>query len=209
MNGRFFVLEGIDGSGKSPQLRLLAQRVQAAGIPCLTTCEPTGGPMGKLLRQVLAGQVECDSRVIAPLFTADRLDHLLHREHGLLRAVESGTVVLCDRYYFSSYAYQSVDFPLEWVVALNLPCAQLLRPTATLFLDVDPELALERIAQNRICMELFETKERLARTREQYLRAFELQKDTETVILIPGDREMNAVAEDIWAAVGTLLPSGA
>ena len=58
MNGRFFVLEGIDGSGKSTQLRLLAQRVQAAGIPCLTTCEPTGGPMGKLLRQVLAGQVE-------------------------------------------------------------------------------------------------------------------------------------------------------
>ena len=117
--------------------------------------------------------------------------------------------MLCDRYYFSSYAYQSVDFPLEWVVALNLPCAQLLRPTVTLFLDVDPELALERIAQNRTCMELFETKERLARTREQYLRAFELQKDTETVILIPGDREMNAVAEDIWAAVGTLLPSGA
>ena len=66
MNGRFFVLEGIDGSGKSTQLRLLAQRVQAAGIPCLTTCEPTGGPMGKLLRQTLA---DMNGQIVQSSFT--------------------------------------------------------------------------------------------------------------------------------------------
>lgn len=208
MTGYFFALEGIDGSGKSTQLSLLARRLREEGVDCLTTCEPTAGPIGRLLRQVLTGQVECDSRVVAPLFAADRLDHLLNRENGLREAVEAGRTVLTDRYYFSSYAYQSVDLPMEWVIEANRPCAQLLRPTATLFLDVSPELALERIAQNREGTELFETRERLERTREQYFAAFALQKDVERVIVIPGDRDVETVAEDIWKAVSTLLASG-
>ena len=209
MSGQFFALEGIDGSGKTTQLKLLAKRLEAAGIPCLTTCEPTGRPIGKLLRQVLTGQLQCDSRVVAPLFAADRLDHLLNREEGLCQAVEAGLTVLSDRYYFSSYAYQSVDLPLEWVIEANRPCAQLLRPTATLFIDVPPELALARIAQSRERTELFETRERLARTREQYFKAFALEKDRETVILIHGDRDVDAVAGEIWQAVSTFLPTGA
>lgn len=203
--GRFFALEGIDGSGKSTQLRLLAQRLEQAGHPCLTTCEPTGRPMGKLLRQVLTGQVRCDSRVVAPLFVADRLDHLLNEENGLCQAVERGLTVLSDRYYFSSYAYQSVDLPLEWVIEANRPCAQLLRPTATLFIDVEPELALERIAQNREGTELFETMERLTRTREQYFRAFEVLKGEERVIILPGNQSVEAIAQAIWEQVETFF----
>ena len=88
-------------------------------------------------------------------------------------------------------------------------CAQLLRPTATLFIDVSPELALARIAQNRERTELFETRERLTRTREQYFKAFALEKDRETVIFIHGDRDVDAVSEEIWQAVSTLLPAGA
>lgn len=205
MTGRFFALEGIDGSGKSTQLKLLARRLEGAGVPCLTTCEPTDGPIGRLLRQVLTGQVRCDSRVAAPLFAADRLDHLLNEENGLCGAVERGITVLSDRYYFSSYAYQSVDLPLEWVIEANRPCASLLRPTATLFIDVSPELALDRIARGRDHTELFETRDRLTRTREQYFKAFALEQDRERVILIPGDRDVEAVAGDIWRAVGTLL----
>lgn len=203
--GRFFALEGIDGSGKSTQLRLLAQRLEQAGHPCLTTCEPTGRPMGKLLRQVLTGQVRCDNRVVAPLFVADRLDHLLNEENGLCQAVERGLTVLSDRYYFSSYAYQSVDLPLEWVIEANRPCAELLRPTATLFIDVEPELALERIAQNREGTELFETMERLTRTREQYFRAFEALKGEERVIILPGNQSVEAIAQAIWEQVETFF----
>ncbi len=205
MRGQFFALEGIDGSGKSTQLALLARRLEEAEIPCLTTCEPTDRLIGRLLRQVLTGQVKCDSRVVAPLFAADRLDHLLNGENGLCQAVESGVTVLTDRYYFSSYAYQGVDFPLEWVIELNRPCAQLLRPSATIFIDVSPELALERIAQNRANVELFETRERLTRTREQYFRAFELQKDAENIVIIPGGRDITAIAQDIWTSVTSLL----
>ena len=87
--GCFFALEGIDGSGKSTQLALLAGALERAGYPCSTTCEPTGGPVGTLLRQVLTGQVTCDSRVVAPLFVADRLDHLLRPGDGLLATLEN------------------------------------------------------------------------------------------------------------------------
>ena len=205
MRGRFFALEGIDGSGKSTQLPLLARRLEALGRPCVQTREPTGGPMGTLLRQVLTGQVDCDSRVVAPLFVADRLDHLLRKGDGLLALVEGGTDVLCDRYYFSSYAYQSVDLPLDWVIGANRPCADLLRPDATIFLDVDLELALERIARGRDHTELFETRERLTRTREQYFRAFEREQDRETVILLPGDLPPEELSRAIWARVLPLL----
>ena len=203
--GRFFALEGIDGSGKSTQLKLLAQKLEAAGHPCRTTCEPTDGPMGKLLRQVLTGQIQCDSRVVAPLFVADRLDHLLNRETGICQALEQGITVLTDRYYFSSYAYQSVDLPLEWVIEANRPCAEILRPTATLFIDVTPELALERITQNRESTELFETKDRLTRTREQYFRAFEAQKEAERVIVLPGDKDVEELAQDIFDRVAAFF----
>ena len=205
MRGRFFALEGIDGSGKSTQLPLLARRLEALGRPCVQTREPTGGPMGALLRQVLTGQVDCDSRVVAPLFVADRLDHLLRKGDGLLALVEGGTDVLCDRYYFSSYAYQSVDLPLEWVIGANRPCADLLRPDATLFLDVAPELALERIARGRDHTELFETRERLTRTREQYFRAFEAEKDRERILILPGDLPPEELSRAIWDRVAPLL----
>ena len=203
--GCFFALEGIDGSGKSTQLKLLAQRLEQAGRPCLTTCEPTPGPIGTLLRQVLTGKVRCDSRVVAPLFAADRLDHLLNEENGLCKAVDNGLTVLSDRYYFSSYAYQSVDLPLEWVIELNRPCAQLLRPTATLFIDVEPELALARIAQNRESTELFETRERLTRTREQFFRAFDALKGEERVIILPGDSSVEEISQAIWAQVAAFF----
>lgn len=201
MRGRFFALEGIDGSGKSTQLNLLASRLEEAGVPCLTTREPTDGPIGQLLRQVLTRQVTCDSRVVAPLFAADRLDHILNAGTGILQALDRGITVLSDRYCFSSYAYQSVDLPLEQVLAINRPCVDLLRPTATLFIDVDPELALERIAQNRAGTELFETRDRLTRAREQYFRAFDLERETEKVVIIPGDRGVEQVAQEIWRAV--------
>lgn len=201
MSGLFFALEGIDGSGKSTQLQLLAGRLEAAGIPCLTTREPTDGPIGQLLRQVLTRQLSCDSRVVAPLFAADRLDHILNAGTGVLQALERGITVLSDRYYFSSYAYQGVDLPLEQVVEINRPCADLLRPAATLFLDVDPDLALERIARNRAGTELFETKDHLARAREQFFRAFDREREREKVIIIPGGQSVEQVAEALWAAV--------
>ena len=117
--GNFIAFEGIDGSGKSTQIGLLAERLKKEGIRCYTTMEPTNGPIGSLIRQVMTGRIRMDNKAIAGLFAADRLDHLLNEVDGIAAKMEGGMTVLADRYYFSSYAYHSVDMPMEWVVKAN------------------------------------------------------------------------------------------
>lgn len=197
--GRFIAFEGIDGSGKSTQAAILAKRLKQEGIRCYMTMEPTNAPIGSLIRQVLTGRVRMDNRAIAGLFAADRLDHLLNDVDGILAKVQQGTTVITDRYYFSSYAYHSVDAPMEWVIKTNEQSSMLLRPTITIFIDISPDEALERIAKNRFHQELFEEKSRLVQVRNNYKKAFELLKNEEKVIIIDGNQTQDEVAASIWS----------
>lgn len=199
--GVFIAFEGIDGSGKSTQLALLSERVKETGRRCYTTAEPSEGPIGNMIRQILKGRIKADNRVIAGLFAADRLDHLLNEVDGVLAKLEQGITVLTDRYYFSSYAYHSVDVPMDWVIKTNEQSSELLRPTVTVFIDVDPDVALERISRNRFRTELFEKRSRLVLTREKYLEAFEKLKDEENVLVVDGNQSPEKIAEDIWENV--------
>ena len=199
--GTFLAFEGIDGSGKTTQIKRLADRIRSMGLSCCETKEPTDGPVGSMVHQIMTGRIKADNRVVAALFAADRLDHLVNETDGILPLLKQGTNVLTDRYYFSSYAYHSVDMPMDWVIQLNSQCAQLLRPTATIFIDVDPEVSLERIAKNRFHTELYDTRERLTRTRQLYKEAFAKQKDVETVITLNGNQDEDALAEELWQAV--------
>ena len=199
--GTFIALEGIDGSGKSTQVRLLADRLRKMQIPFYTTMEPTNAPVGSLVRQVMTGRIRMDNKAIAALFAADRLDHLLNEVDGIASKIEEGTTVLTDRYYFSSYAYHSVDVPMEWVIRANEQSALILRPTVNLFIDVDPDTALERIARNRFHQELFEKKSRLVEVRENYKKAFDLLAGEEKYTVIDGNQSREAIADNIWEAV--------
>lgn len=199
--GKFIAFEGIDGSGKSTQIQLLTEKLKEMGVACYKTMEPTDSPIGSLIHQIMTGRMKTDNKVIAGLFVADRLDHLLNDVNGLLPKIQEGTTVITDRYYFSSYAYHSVDMPMEWVIQANAQSKELLQPTATIFIDVDPDTALERIAKNRQHQELFEKKSRLEKVREKYFEAFERLKDEETVIVIDGNRPQEEIAKDIWDAV--------
>ena len=198
--GKFIALEGIDGSGKSTQIKRLVDRLTAQGVTCRATREPTGRPVGALIRQALTGQVPLDPRVIAALYAADRIDHLVNGEDGLLSLVERGITVVTDRYYFSSYAYHSVDMEMDWVIGANSVSAGLLRPTLTVFLDVSAELAMERIRRGRDRVELFEKEDRLRQTRTLYFEAFERLKGTETVAVVDGGGPEDEVAGRVWAA---------
>ena len=139
-----------------------------------------------------------DNKAIAALFAADRLDHLLNEVDGIASKIEEGTTVLTDRYYFSSYAYHGVDMPMDWIIQANEQSSQILRPTVNIFIDTDPDIAMERIARNRFHRELFEKKSRLIEVREKYLEAFEKRKDVERVMIIDGNRSEREIAEDIW-----------
>ena len=145
--------------------------------------------------------------MIAGLFAADRLDHLLNGRDGLLRQVEDGVTVVTDRYYFSSYAYHSVDVDMGWVIDGNRLSAELLRPDATIFLDVPVRLAMDRIGQNRSHTELFEKEDRLTAVRAKYLEAFARLEGVERVTVIDADADVDTVAERVWAAVSHLFPA--
>lgn len=199
--GKFIAFEGIDGSGKSTQIQLLSNRLKEIGTYCYTTMEPTDSPIGSLIHQIMTGRIKTDNKVIAGLFVADRLDHLLNEVNGILPKIMEGTTVITDRYYFSSYAYHSVDMPMDWVIQANAQSKEILQPTITIFIDVKPDNAIERIAKNRFHQELFEKKSRLIKVREKYLEAFEKLKDEESFIIIDGNRPQNEIAKDIWNAV--------
>ncbi len=199
--GRFIAFEGIDGSGKSTQIALLAERLRQNGIRCYTTMEPTDSPIGSLIRQVMTGRMKMDNRVIAGLFAADRLDHLLNEIDGILYKINEGVTVLTDRYYFSSYAYHSVDMPMEWVIKANEQSSGILRPAITVFIDIDPDAALERIAKNRFHQELYEKRSRLVKVRENYERAFKLLEKEEDYVVIDGSQTKERIADMVWDAV--------
>lgn len=199
--GRFIAFEGIDGSGKSTQINLLKKRLQKENIRYYSTCEPTDSPIGSLIHQIMTGRVQSDNQVVAALFVADRLDHLLNPTNGIYAKIMDGISVISDRYYFSSYAYHSVDMPMEWVIEANSLSAEILRPSVTVFIDVDPDHALKRIAKTRFQTELFETRERLISVREKYFEAFEKLKDAENVLIIDGERDEHDLEAEIWEKV--------
>ncbi len=199
--GIFIAFEGIDGSGKSTQIRLLADYLRKMEVAFYTTMEPTDSPIGSMIHQIMTGRMHADPKVIAALFTADRLDHLLNEVNGIARRIDEGTTVIMDRYYLSSYAYQSVDLPLEWLIHANEPAKEIMRPDVNIFIDIEPELAMERILGNRYQKELFEEQSRLERVRRNYLDVFDRLQGEEQVVVIDGNRSQEAVAEDIRSTV--------
>jgi dTMP kinase len=206
--GRFVVFEGLDGSGKTTQMARIQKRLTRMGIDAVATCEPTEGPVGILIRQMLAGRIVTDPRTLAALFAADRTDHLVTPDTGVKALMEKGRTVLCDRYYFSSYAYHAKDMDLAWVITLNAVNAQILKPDLTLFIDVAPNTCLERIRAGRTHLDLFEKIDILTRVRDNYFAAFERLKDQETVKVVDGNASEDEVEQAIWYGISHMFTSG-
>ena len=194
----FIAFEGIDGSGKSTQVKLLKDKLEHEGLKVYTTCEPTDSPIGKIIRDIFTHKMEADHRTIAGLFVADRLDHLLNKTNGILKKLNEGYTVITDRYYFSSYAYQSPHMDLDWVINANSLSANLRRPDLNIYIDISPELSIERIKKGRASVELYETLENLQNVRDKYFEAMELLKMDENVLITDGNRLTEVISGDIW-----------
>ena len=199
------VFEGIDGSGKTTQAGKLHQRLSACGKDAEQTFEPSDGPIGRLIRQMLSGELPVDQRTIASLFAADRTDHLMNPETGVKKQVDQGKIVVCDRYYFSSYAYHAQYIDMDWVIQANRLNADILRPHATLFIDVDPDVCIERIRASREALEIYEKIDIMKQVRANYFKAFEQLKDQENVIVIDGNAPPENVEEAVWEKVCELV----
>ncbi len=145
MKGTFITFEGCEGAGKSTQIRLLSQYLAERGKECVVTREPGGSAISEAIRTVIldgkntAMTDECE----ALLYAAARAQHL---SDTVLPALEAGKTVLCDRYLFSSFAYQGYGrgLDMDFLRAVNSFALQGHMPDITLFLDIPPRSAFER-----------------------------------------------------------------
>lgn len=202
--GIFIAFEGIDGCGKSTATRVIAERIHASGRACMLTEEPTDGPVGRDIRAVLSG----NAPMVAPfelqrLFVLDRKDHI---EHVLLPALETGTSVVSDRYWLSTVAYGMLAESSERMIALHRDILgnEFLRPDRTILLDLEPEIALQRMERSRTSLSHFEKLEKLSKIRENYRSLARM--DIGAITVIDATMPADAVADAIWQNIGPLLP---
>jgi dTMP kinase len=201
----FLAFEGIDGSGKSTQSKLLEEKLKAEGIKVYHTYEPTGSPIGQMIKKIFRHEMEADHRTIAGLYVADRIDHLTNSQNGILKKLEEGFTVITDRYYFSSYAYQGTHMPQDWVIMANSISADVLRPDLNIFIDIAPEVSFERVSKNRDKIELYESIENLKQVRNKYFEAFDKLKLEEKIFIVDGNRSVEEIFNDVWQKVKPLL----
>jgi dTMP kinase len=203
--GCFITFEGIDGSGKSTQVKLLSEKLKQSGCKVYSTFEPTDSPIGSIIKNIFKGRIEADHKTIAALYVADRLDHLLNKTNGLLKKMEEGYTVISDRYYFSSYAYQGTHMPMDWVIEANSLCAGLLRPDLTVFIDISPEIGMQRLNNDRNMIELYENLDNLNKVREKYFESFDKLRHEENIFITDGNRTSESIFADIWNKIGSIL----
>lgn len=202
--GKFIVFEGTDGCGKSTQMRMLEKYLTGMGVECYTTHEPTDSLFGAQLRACMSGRLDADERAIAALFAADRLDHITNSVNGIMGKLDAGVTVLCDRYYLSSFAYNSGAAPLEWVIGLNRLAMEMLPPDLTVYIDVPVEVSARRLGR-RNERERYETQEKQLTVHKTYLQLFERFRETEHIEIVKSEANKEDTQKHIREIVNGLF----
>ncbi len=204
-NTLFVVIEGIDGSGKSETVKGLHNYLfsRHKSYRILTTREPTGGQYGTEIRRLLVEDSDPQSNHLhlLDLFVKDRREHVDKTIHPFLDQSSEGelNVVLCDRYYYSTVAFQAAQgLDIHDLIAKN---AVFLKPDIAFFLDIDPKIALDRIADRS--KEKFEHLHIMEKIRANYQQLPELLDDN--IVVIDAARQREAVLDDVIANVNALL----
>ena len=203
--GLFIVFEGIDGSGKTTQVKMLSAALEAMGRKTNITAEPTTLPSGKALREALGGRVKKSECEMAVMFVQDRIAHNITAEEGIEALLEAGVDVICDRYYYSSLAYQGQATDYQWVKTMNIDCPQIRRPDVCIYIDLLPEQSLERISRGRDSVEIYENVETLTKVRNQFLAVIKDLADTDNIHVVNGYRTPDEVSADICGIVKDMI----
>lgn len=203
--GKFIVFEGIDGSGKTTQARMLAEYLEKNGRKPSLTAEPTALPTGRALREALGGKIKRTECQMAVMFVDDRIAHNVHPTEGIAALLDSGVDVISDRYYYSTLAYQGQSTDYEWVKGMNINCPEIKKPDLCIYIDLLPEQSLERISNGRDSVEIYENLDTLTKVREKFLSVISDLKDTENIHIIDGYRPLEEIFADIRREVEILL----
>ena len=200
--GKFIVFEGIDGAGKTTQINLLANYLREQGRSVYCTAEPTETVSGGLLRDALSGATRRTICEMAAMFVFDRIYHNVNPVNGIQKMLADGFDVICDRYYYSSLAYQGCGTDPEWVGNMNLNCPEIMRPDICIFLDLTPEQSMARINRNRATQEIYENVEKLTQVRNQFYRVFEDLKDRDNIQIVDAYRSVEEIHQSIVKLIG-------
>jgi dTMP kinase len=195
---KFIVFEGQDGAGTTTQLKLLDKRL--GETPHWVTAEPTDHPIGKLIRSVLMGKTEAQPETLARLYAADRHEHLFGKG-GIRDHLDSGNLVVCDRYVFSSLAYQAITcgFPLPWELNRDFPL-----PECLIYFRLPAEVSMERL-NARGERDIFENSPFQQKVNERYERAVSLFRETGMrIVEVDATASVEEIHGRIWRAIQEL-----
>jgi len=188
--GKFIVFEGIDGSGKSTQTKLLKKYLEEQGFLVTLTKEPTNNSsVSQKIRRILNKEVIAGAKELQELFIQDRKEHL---EKVVIPSLKEGKIVISDRYYFSTIVYgESERVSKEWLIEKN---KDFLAPDTTIIIDLDPKICIERITANRSSIDLFEKIGKLEKVRDNYK---DIAKKFQNIYIIDGNEEIERVHNEI------------
>ncbi len=196
MRGKFISIDGLDGCGKSTHVRLLARWLRSRGHTVVVTDEPTDGVVGKIIKQMLKGEIKLPVAAEALLFAADRAQHLTD---VIKPALKAGKIVLSERYTYSSLAYQSArGLPVSWISSIN---KYALKPDLAILIDTPAKIAFARIKPSRRLDEF----ERNLRLQQQVRRNYLRIAKPERLKIIDGSRPRDEVQADLRKLVSAVL----
>ena len=168
------------------------------------TAEPTESVSGGLLRDALGGVSKRTTCEMAAMFVLDRIFHNVNPVHGIEKMLADGIDVICDRYYYSSLAYQGSATDFAWVRDMNLNCPEIRTPDVCIFLDLTPEQSMARIEGGRVTKEIYETKEKLTQVRDQFYRVFEELKGRDRIEIVDASRSIEEIHQEIVGLIRML-----
>jgi dTMP kinase len=210
--GNLIVFEGIDGAGTTTQAAELKRRFAERGLPAAVLAQPSSGPVGMLIRQILRGRLVTVGNkppgwiTMSLLFAADRQDL---QEAELEPSLRDGMNVICDRYVQSSLVYQSVgaghDEAIPWILEIN---RHMRRPDVVFYLRVDPADAKRRRDTRSERPEIYDDLELQQRLAAAYDRVGDAYPEV-PFVTIDGARPVAEIADEVWAAVERIRATGA
>ena len=208
--GLFLTFEGPDGSGKSTQARLLAERLRREGHAVLETVEPGGTPIGQQIRRILLDPANQELRAVPELLLmfAARAQNI---EQSILPALRQGHIVVSDRFTDSSIAYQGAARGLGWDTVLEVDriACQGLVPDLTLCIDIDTETGLARARSRNVSNVRQEARidEQAVEFHHKVRAAYHelAQREPRRVRLINGSGPEEEIAEKVWEEVKPAL----
>lgn len=198
--GVFIVLDGLDGSGKSSMAKMIHPYLSSKGYNALLTSEPTSGKYGKQIRKILAKDKnpKDNAEKLLELFVKDRETHLSKRIIPFLNKGKKN-MVICDRYYYSTIAFQSIQgVNVNLIIEKN---KEFLKPDIAFIMDIKPEIALDRIRSRK--KEKFEQLEFMKRLREKFLELPEILEDN--IKVIDSSKSQKEIFEEIIREIENVL----